>query len=202
MKEYPKIPNSVQFPLSQCYAFEKLDGSNLRFLYTHKNGFCRFGTRKQLFDKTHEVFGSAIDIFKNKYEQSLINIFSKDFKQYKEITVFAEFVGPNSFAGKHLFTDKKDIVMFDIWLHKYGLIGPEQFIKTFSHLNIAKLVWQGKFNGKFADDVRKGKYKVNEGVVCKAGTGGNDLVMCKIKTNAYMEKLKITFNKDWEQFWE
>jgi hypothetical protein len=37
--------------------------------------------------------------------------------------------------------------------------------------------------------------------VCKGGTGA-DLWRVKIKTDAYMEKLKQAFASDWERYWE
>ena len=63
-------------------------------------------------------------------------------------------------------------------------------------------VYQGKLTGRFAEDVRTGKYGVTEGVICKGGTGGSDLWMAKIKTNAYMERLKRAFGERWEDHWE
>ena len=51
----------------------------------------------------------------------------------------------------------------------------------------------------------QGKYGVNEGVVCKGDTGGPDLWMAKIKTHAYMEKLKrgsVCTCRNWEDYWE
>ena len=50
--------------------------------------------------------------------------------------------------------------------------------------------------------VRKGKYGVGEGVICKGGRGGTDRWMAKIKTYAYLERLKRTFAERWEDYWE
>ena len=50
--------------------------------------------------------------------------------------------------------------------------------------------------------MRLGKYNVGEGVVCKGGSGGPDLWMAKIKTYAYMERLKQAFADRWEDYWE
>ena len=58
---------------------------------------------------------------------------------------------------------------------------------------------QGKLTGKFAEDVRTGKFKVSEGVVCKGVKGS---WMAKIKTYEYMERLKRFDPKNWEQYWE
>jgi hypothetical protein len=64
------------------------------------------------------------------------------------------------------------------------MIGSKQFVADFGHLPIARVVYEGKLTGKFAKGVRTGKYDVAEGVVCKGGTGGDDLWMAKIKTYA------------------
>jgi hypothetical protein len=94
------------------------------------------------------------------------------------------------------------LILFDVLAEPFGVIGPEHFVADFGHLSAARVVYRGKLTGKFSDDVRRGKYGVNEGVVCKGGTGGPDLWMAKIKTHAYMEKLKAAFAERWEDFWE
>ncbi|WP_293350146.1 MULTISPECIES: hypothetical protein [unclassified Microcoleus] len=52
------------------------------------------------------------------------------------------------------------------------------------------------------DDIRSGKYSVNEGVVCKGGGSTNNPWMVKIKTDAYMQRLQEAFQDDWENYWE
>jgi hypothetical protein len=64
------------------------------------------------------------------------------------------------------------------------------------------VVYEGKLTGQFAEDVRRGKYGVAEGVVCKGGRGGPDVWMAKIKTYAYTERLKQAFAERWEEYWE
>jgi hypothetical protein len=39
-------------------------------------------------------------------------------------------------------------------------------------------------------------------VVCKGGSGAADTWMVKIKTYAYMERLKQAFADRWEEYWE
>jgi hypothetical protein len=39
-------------------------------------------------------------------------------------------------------------------------------------------------------------------VVIKGGKGGDDLSMAKVKTNEYMEKLKVVFAGEWTEHWE
>ena len=92
-------------------------------------------------------------------------------------------------------------MLFDVWAEPDGMIDPQRFVAEFGHLPIARVVYQGKLTGKFAEDVRMGKYGTREGVVCKGGSGGSDLWMAKIKTYAYQEKLKRAFGERWEDFW-
>jgi hypothetical protein len=64
------------------------------------------------------------------------------------------------------------------------------------------VVYEGKLTGQLIEDVRQGRYKVNQGVVCKGGAGGSGLWMVKIKTLAYMERLKQALADRWEEYWE
>jgi hypothetical protein len=89
-----------------------------------------------------------------------------------------------------------------VWIEDFGFISPDRFVTDFQHLEIARVVYRGKLTGQFTEDVRNGKYGVDEGVICKGGTGGKDLWMVKIKTNAYMSKLKQSFADRWEDYWE
>jgi hypothetical protein len=115
---------------------------------------------------------------------------------------FTEFLGPNSFAGLHKEEDPKELRLFDVWAEPLGMLGPKRFTADFGHLRTARVVYEGKLTGKFAEDVRLGKYGVNEGVVCKGGSGGADVWMVKVKTYAYMERLKQAFADRWEEYWE
>ena len=63
MLAYPSIPSwrdvSKGLP---CLAFYKYDGSNLRFEWNSKTGWCKFGTRTQLFDKYTELYSQALPL--------------------------------------------------------------------------------------------------------------------------------------------
>ena len=83
-----------------------------------------------------------------------------------------------------------------------NIIMSDQFIQDFSALKIARVIYRGKLTGKFIDDVRQGKYGVNEGVVCKGGSDPDNLWMVKVKTNDYMRRLQQAFKHDWEAYWE
>ncbi len=53
-----------------------------------------------------------------------------------------------------------------------------------------------------AEAIRTGQYGVTKGVVCKGGSGGPDLWATKIKTYAYLERLKRAFGERREDYWE
>jgi hypothetical protein len=49
----------------------------------------------------------------------------------------------------------------------------------------------------------RGRFGVAEGVICKGGDGRRgDLWMVKIKTDAYLARLRQAFHDDWEAHWE
>jgi len=209
---YPKIPGSKNALIGRCIAFEKYDGTNLHWAWDRDFGWHAFGTRRdeynlttegvQQFTARHEQLQGCNDIFTDTLQDGLDRVFRDRFPEVQSFKVFTEFLGSNSFAGLHRAEDTKELRLFDVQAEPFGILGPEQFVKDFGHLLIARVVYKGKFTGKFADDVRQGKYGVSEGVVCKGGTGGSDLWMAKIKTNAYQERLKQAFADKWEDYWE
>lgn len=202
MKEYPSIPGSAKAPKEQCIAFYKYDGSNLRFEWQRKKGWCKFGTRHRLFDQTDEVFGEAIALFNETVAPKVDPILRKEYRDAQEITAYCEFFGKESFAGQHKPNDPKQLKLFDVNILKRGLVLPREFVKLFGKLDIAaEVVYEGNLNEQFIKDVKEGKYNLLEGVVCKGGTKHN-LWMCKIKTNAYLQKLKEVYADKWESYWE
>jgi hypothetical protein len=208
--EFPKIPSTKGFRHNHCVAFVKLDGTNIGAEWTPKRGFHKFRLRSGLFDHTHPTFGPAVEAFKSRYDETLGKVFkdSKLFRTDHRVTVFGEFFGPDTFAGNHYNLPpgaKREVVVFDIYKDEFGFIGPDDFIKLTEGVPTAPLVYRGKFTGQFAEDVRTGKYAskgVVEGVVVKAGKGGDDYEVAKIKTYAYLEELKKRFKQDWEGYWE
>jgi hypothetical protein len=214
MKTYWSIDGPSKAPRQFCYAFAKYDGSNIRAEWSKKRGWYKFGTRKTMIDSTDTIFGPACDPFKQKYGDDLEKVFKTEklFVGTQNVVAFAEFFGPKSFAGMHFpDDDKRDIVLFDINLHKKGMLGPKEFIDHFGHLKIAELLYTGNMNDELIEAVRKEtmplesafeiKTEIPEGVVCK-GDKGHDLWMCKIKTERYKTELKKRYVMDWEKFWE
>jgi hypothetical protein len=213
MLHYPKIPGSRHCPVGRCVAFEKYDGTNLHWDWSRALGWHSFGALRdafallavgiEKFTKVHAHLREAVEVFYSGLATEIECVLQR-YARYHDVecvTIFTEFLGPNSFAGLHKSDDPKELILFDVQVEPFGMIGPEQFAADFGHLPIAKVVYRGKLTGKFCDDVRQGKYDVNEGVVCKGGMG-SDTWMVKIKTYAYLERLKRAFAENWEDFWE
>ena len=211
MVEYPTIINSSKAPRENCIAFDKLDGSNVRFKWTQKQGFSLCGSRTQLIDETHPHLGEAVTIFNRDYKYTLDGFFRKDkiFRNERQIIVYGELFGKQSFAGIHVGGDPKEVVIFDVLVgHKnWWFVNPKDFVKTFGGLvKIPKIIYEGNLNDQFIKDVRENKFELNEGVVCKGvtknGAYRGKVWMAKIKTNDYLDKIKEKYQDKWELYWE
>lgn len=193
MKTYPSIPdNYAQYWGRECVLFRKEDGSNLRFLWTHKHGWCRYGTRTRLFDASDELYGQAIPIFKEKYADRLTWAIRHDkaFQGAKEVIAFAEFLGPSSFAGEHVLHEPKDLKLFDINIGAKGFMDPFTFKAKFGHLNIPEVLYEGILTADICRSIRTGADKrVFEGAIAKGGER-HHLWMVKIKSMLYLNKLE------------
>jgi hypothetical protein len=202
---YPKIPENSQKILGKCVAFEKYDGTNMHWCWNITDGWHKFGTRRteftfnesgiEEFIKEHSELKKAPTIFNEQLRDKLTLILNRYYYLYKEFTIFTEFHGPNSFAGAHSEEDAlngtQKLTIIDA-LFDSKMLGPEEFL---AHINdaagslpIARVVYRGKFNGQFTEDVRKGKYNVNEGVVVKGIVDG-EIFMTKVKTKDYLKRL-------------
>ena len=215
MKSYPSINGPSKGHHDKCYTFLKYDGSNLRFEWSRKRGWYKFGTRNCMFDETSKIFGPAIPLFMEKWADELERVFKseKTFNGVQSVIVFGEYFGAESFSGMHKPSDNPmSFVPFDINLHKKGFISPKEFLDMFGHLDVAECISHNEnFGPALINAVRKetidleSKYavksKIPEGVICKGGSG-HKLWMCKIKTERYKEALKVLYEADWEKFWE
>mgnify|MGYP000926571394 FL=1 len=204
MKEYPSIEGPNGDFGKPCIAFYKYDGSNLRFEWSPKKGWNKFGTRTSLFDKSDPVFGSAVDLFMATQAEGIERVIrdTKEFRNNERVTAYCEFFGPKSFAGIHdleIPNEPMELVLFDINLHKKGILGPREFVNHFGHLKTAQVVYEGNFNQTLIDAVRNRTLPVWEGVIAKGGSG-HDLWMRKIKSNDYLDKLRAVFAGEWERY--
>jgi len=194
MKLYPSISRSTgqSFREFDAYVFDKIDGSNLRFEWTRKRGWHKYGTRERLFDQTDEVFGEAIPIFEKTLADPLDKVARKE--RWDVLTVFAEFWGPGSFAGLHVPGEPKNLTLFDANPYKKGILGPRQFLDLFGDLGIPKFLGRQRWTRGFVERVRLGQVEgiTFEGVVGKGGEG-HDLVMAKAKTQAWLDRVMEKF---------
>ncbi len=210
MIEYPSIQNSSKAPRQECIAFDKLDGSNFRAKWTQKRGFDVFGTRTQLIDETSEFWSDMVVQFKNTVQKPLDTLFRKDkeFQNVREIIVFGEYFGENSFAGRHEEEPRK-IVVFDIMVgHKLRkFLKPREFIKkTKDVVETPRVVYEGNMNDDLIRRVRADEFNTFEGVICKGtqsvGNASGGIWMCKIKTQKYLDSLKNRFGDEWTKYAE
>ena len=177
-------------------AFDKLDGSNLRFEYSKKRGFYKFGTRNMMIDERHETFGFAVTLFKEKYEESLNKIFKgKDYRDTLSFVCFAELVGTKSAFGQHDFgNDTFDVVLFDISQYKKGFVPPKQFVRDFGEVGIPRVVYEGNLNKELVQRVKANEFGLSEGVICKGVVqtkrGSDNIYQCKIKTDDWFARLR------------
>lgn len=205
MKSYDSIEYYGQHWGIPIVAFDKLDGSNIRFEWSGKRGFYKFGSRNVMIDESNEQFGFSINLFKEKYEKALTEIFkSKDYRDTLSFTCFAELIGKKSCFGQHDFeSDEFDVVLFDVFAYKKGFIPPRKFVKDFGDLGIPRVVYEGNLNEEFVQSVKSNEYGLSEGVICKGviknRKENDNLYYCKIKTNDWFERLRNRSVKDFEQ---
>lgn len=205
MKSYPSIinTNSRKAVLNkECIAFYKYDGSNLRFEWSNKRGWYKFGSRTRVFDKNDNQFGSSIDLFLNKYSEDIERKIKDNLKTKENVTVFMEYFGENSFAGFHYPEDEKELKLFDVNINKKGIISPQQFVDIFGKEDYsAEVIYKGKFNQEFIDSIRNDTDKYFEGIIAKGGERHN-LWMIKVKTLKYLDLLQEKYQKTWDKYWE
>jgi len=194
VKQYPEIQSSVGQKFREipgAYVFDKIDGSNLRFEWSRKSGWYKYGTRNRLFDKSDQDFGESIKIFENSLAEPLERI-SRDHK-WDNITVYCEYWGINSFAGVHV-PEKHHLTLFDVNVYKKGFIGPKDFLKIFNIANTQKFLGVYNWTRGFVEKVRNNEIEgiTFEGVVGKYGEGHN-LTMAKAKTQCWIDKVKSLY---------
>lgn len=198
---YPSIGGpTFAFLDAPCVAFEKYDGSNLRFFWDHKRGWHSTGTRYRWFKAVTPTFGPAVAAFQRDHARGVLDVLRR-FKEYRgvnELVAFCEFFGPSTFSGLHDESEEKQLVLFDVYLPGRGFVPPKDFVAHFGHLPVAKVVYEGPFSRGFVEDVQAGKYAVREGVVAKGlhnrrqrkGQASQEVWMAKVKTRAWLAELE------------
>jgi hypothetical protein len=190
VKTYPSLPYGTECHLP-VYAFDKLDGSNIRAEWTSKKGWHKFGTRHRLVDASDPIFGKAPGLIVAKYGDSLAAALRQ--AGYDRAMCFFELWGPGSFAGMHDLSQQQTVTLFDVAPFNLGILMPDKFVKLFGHLDVSKLLYHGPITPEFIESVRAGTLEgmTFEGVVCKAVNDKKTKqpIMFKQKSRAWLDKL-------------
>jgi hypothetical protein len=189
MKPYPSISTRIR-PDVPIYAFDKLDGSQVRVEWAPKSGFVHFGSRKRALDESHPWLGQAIPLVRDKYEADVHRVLSV--RKVRSAVLFLEFLGSRSFAGRHV-DEAHDVVLLDVATFGRGLVPPDEFLAMFEHVHTAKLLYRGHVDREFVAAVRAGSLPglTSEGVVCKSTEQERRVpIMFKIKSQAWLDRLR------------
>ena len=208
MKHYHSIEKNVEDYIGHhVFGFNKIDGSNFVAEWNRKlskkthftNGFGKFGTRTETIKDTSNPFVLAIDIFEDKYTEILNKIFidEKIFRGLDTITVYGEFAGPHSFAGKHEWTLDKDdfnVTIFDMFLYKKDFLKPADFIEIFDkyEIEMPALITKGILDSQMIEDIVTNIYNIPEGVVLKGVINGK-VFMVKVNTQHWLNKVRSIY---------
>jgi hypothetical protein len=200
MKQYPSIESGYgqSFVDFQAHVFDKLDGSNLRFEWSRKQGWHKFGTRYRLFDKTDPVFAPAIPIWNNMFGEPMAKIAIDN--RWQRVVAFAEFWGPGSLGGLHDPNTSKQLTLFDVSPYKQSLLEPREFLKLFSHLPIPNYLGKLHWTRDFVRKVYEGEIGsvTFEGVVGKAASShgsSHPPIMFKAKTKAWLDAIMTRYGE-------
>lgn len=199
MNSYPSVPKEI-ITNQSVYVFDKLDGSNVRAEWSRNSGFYKFGTRTRLLGPDEPIFGEAIPIIRDKYEEALSKVARKE--GWQRCVFFFEFFGPNSFAGNHHEDDEFDVVLLDAAPDKKGILKPRDFLKLFDAVEVAPLLFHGKINDDLICSVEESTLEgmTFEGVVCKGARSKNGHGMFKIKSQAWLDALRTRCGEDEDLF--
>ena len=192
MKEYPTISKDVQtLPI---FAFNKLDGSNVRAEWNCKRSFYKFGKRHGLIDDPNPILKKAPGLIMEGVADRLDRVFRS--RKWQEVVAFFEFHGPRSAFGLHEPDDIHIVNLIDISVHRKGILTPDLFLDLMQEAGItshAALLFQGIPNETFRQQVNAGTLSgmTFEGVVCKGALESPGMpLMFKIKSDAWIEKLR------------
>lgn len=190
MKQYPSISPSVDRSVP-IIAFDKLDGSNIRAEWSRKRkSFYKFGRRHGLLDGTNPLLLKAEPLIRDSYEDVLGHILTE--LRCERAVCFFEFYGPRSFAGSHHEDDEHRVTLFDVNIHKQGMMQPTRFLKLFGHLRIPAVLHRGLLDEETENNIRHGTLPgmTLEGVVCKSDVLSNrQPIMFKVKSTQWYNML-------------
>ncbi|MCA9655803.1 MAG: hypothetical protein KC501_38210, partial [Myxococcales bacterium] len=179
----------------RLHLFDKLDGSNLRFEWSRKGGWERFGTRHRVIDESHPVFGSAFELFGRTLADPIARV-ALD-QGWDALVAFGELWGPGSLGGRHVPEEPKRITLFDVAPYRRGFVGPQRFLELFGDLDVPAYLGEHDWDDTLVAQVRRGELPgiTVEGVVGKAGEG-HRMRMAKAKTQAWVDRILAQFGEE------
>ena len=196
MKHYPSIIriDPIEGHDREYYSWDKLDGSCIRCEYSHKTGWFKFGSRKQLIDAKDPVLGPAIPLFNATLAEPLTKVMRDN--KWINATVFCEYHGPNSLAGRHKPGDKMDITLFDVAIYKQGLMPSRDFLRHFEHVNIPRFLGVHVWDRAFVERIRHSELDgiSMEGAVGKPENGYPYMVKCK--THKWLSAIRQRYSEE------
>lgn len=211
MLKYPSIMSMGQSRIPKgalCHAFMKYDGSNVRFEWTPKSGFHKFGTRERLFDHTDPLFGAVVEMARDHIGPRLLadarDWDKRALSNAGRLVGFAEFFGRSSFAGSHA-DEPKSLVVFDVSFGGKELLGPKSFLEIAQgQAEYARHLGQIVYNEELARSVHRGEFDYGgdfgqdmfEGIILKR-EARQGVESTKLKTKAWLDAVKGRF-PDWE----
>ncbi len=205
MKQYPSIPTEKpNVRATEYWAFDKLDGSNIRAEWSRKKGFYKFGSRKRLLGTDQgEILNYSVDLIR-AHEDTIARQLTE--ARFQHAVCFFEFVGEKSFAGLHNEDDIFETFLIDIATDKKGILPPKEFVNLIAECDIPAptLLYKGPITNDIIQSVRDGSLNgmTFEGVVFKAKPDRKNQqpAMFKVKNQAWLDKVKATFAKEqWEE---
>jgi hypothetical protein len=145
-------------------------------------------------------FYEVIAMFRTQYAERLDELFRTHeyFKRKREVTVYLEYFGVQSFAGKHVPEDPKKLTLIDIDVYKHGLISPADFVEHFSTFDIPTVMYKGFFDATFVEKIQRNDYNLKEGVVCKGvrKTKGQPITyQFKVKTQTWLDQVRKLYGE-------
>jgi hypothetical protein len=192
MKSYPTIPKTTPKTIQdqEIFAFDKLDGSNIRAEWSPKEGFHKFGSRKKMLHEDALLY-KARELILSIYGEILPSVFRE--RKHKKAVCFFEFYGPHSFAGQHEIEDNHTVTLFDLAVDNRGFCSPQTFLEYTKGIPAATLLYQGMPTEEFINQVRTGTLDgmTYEGVICKGKNISPGLpLMFKVKNEKWIQALK------------
>lgn len=211
MLQYPSIASVGASKIAKgtmCHSFVKYDGSNIRFEWSKKQGFHKFGSRHHLIDSTHPLLGKAVELVLDKTGpallQDLMNWDKRLINNSGAFTGFAEFFGKSSFAGNHNPDEEHFLKIFDVSVYKRGFLKPAEFCEFATSGEYALFLGVIPYNDSYIESIYKGEglemdkvlQPTPEGVILKTVVK-NNILRQKLKTKVWLDEIKAKFT-NWE----